>query len=339
MSDTLKIAYVGCGAIASFHLHGVTNGAPRTKITAAIDIDPAAAEAIAAETGAEVFSSLDDALANGDFDAVDIMTPHHLHEPNAIACLEAGKHVLLEKPMAPTLDACDRILAAAAASDKVFMLGENAQYWPEVCAAGKLMKDGAIGDIITAIVDFRSFPGREWFAGSNPWRFDKSQSGGGTVIDGGSHFIRPLRMWLGEIDKVIGITDRPWKEMQSESLAYAIFRFKSGATASFGCLMMDSIFAPGPAFRITGSTGEIVIDAFGGGGVMLYNREFPEGKLADGEFGDYMNSFIGEMTDFEQAALDGKALEAGPEQSLGELRTALAVYRSAKTQQWEDVWA
>jgi predicted dehydrogenase len=82
-----------------------------------------------------------------------------------------------------------------------------------------------------------------------------------------------------------------------------------------------------------------VIDAFGGGGVMLYNREFPEGKLADGEFGDYMNSFIGEMTDFEQAALDGKALEAGPEQSLGELRTALAVYRSAKTQQWEDVWA
>jgi hypothetical protein len=75
---------------------------------------------------------LHDALAWGEFDAVDIMLPHHLHEEAAVQCLEAGKHVLLEKPMAISLTACKNILACAKNSGKFFMVNENAQYWPEV---------------------------------------------------------------------------------------------------------------------------------------------------------------------------------------------------------------
>ena len=132
MSSTLKLAFLGCGGIARFHLDGIRRDAPRVTVTAAIDVDPAKANALARETGAQPCGSLDEALAGGDFDAVDIMLPHDLHEEAAIRCLEAGKHVLLEKPMAPTLDACDRILDAARRSGTVFMVAENAQYWPEV---------------------------------------------------------------------------------------------------------------------------------------------------------------------------------------------------------------
>ena len=143
MSDSLKLAFVGCGAIASFHLNGIKEHAPRIDITACIDLDESRARDYAEKTGGQAFVSLEEALATGDFDAVDIMLPHDLHEEVGIRCLEAHRHVLLEKPMAPTLDACDRILAAAAKTDKVFMVGENSQYWPEIVEAKKHIDAGA----------------------------------------------------------------------------------------------------------------------------------------------------------------------------------------------------
>ena len=85
---------------------------------------------MAKETGAEPFGSLDEALAAGTFDAALIMVPHHLHEELAVAALGAGKHVLLEKPMAPTLEACDRILAAAR------RVGHGLRRWPRTPSTG-----------------------------------------------------------------------------------------------------------------------------------------------------------------------------------------------------------
>ena len=104
---------VGCGAIARYHLDGINACAPRIQVTAVIDPDLAKAESYAAETGAAVFPSLAEALKSDTFDAVDIMVPHDLHEELTLMSFAAGKHVLLEKPMAPTLEASMRILAAA----------------------------------------------------------------------------------------------------------------------------------------------------------------------------------------------------------------------------------
>ena len=147
-TDRLKLAFVGCGAISSMHLLGIREGAAQIEVTAAVDTNLEHAKAVAEQTGAAVYSSLDQALAEGDFGAVDLMLPHHLHEDAAVAAFEAGKHELLEKPMAPTPDACERILAAAARaageSGCVFMVAENAQYWPEVVTARRLIEDGAI---------------------------------------------------------------------------------------------------------------------------------------------------------------------------------------------------
>ena len=176
------------------------------------------AEAFARETGAEPFADFDQALQQSEFDAVDLMLPHDLHEPFAMASFEAGKHLLLEKPLAPTLSACDRILAAARKSDKVFMVAENAQYWPEIVKAKELIEAGAIGEIITARAAFVMAFDKRWFPDEKPWRFELERTGGGITIDGGSHWIRPLRMWLGEIDEVVGVTDRPLSAMEGESL-------------------------------------------------------------------------------------------------------------------------
>ncbi len=340
MSQTLKLAFVGCGAIAPYHLNGIKEHAPRIQVTAAIDPNRDKAEEIAAETGAAVFGSLEEGLADGDFDAVDILTPHHLHEPQAIQAFAAGKHVVLEKPMATSLAACDRIFAAAKQAGTVFMLAENAQYWPEIVKAQELIEQGAIGDVITARAAFFMPLDPYWFPGDNPWRLNREMTGGGMTIDGGSHWLRPLRMWLGEVDEVVAVLDYPVAQMQGESHVRSLMRFRSGKFATYDGLQVDyeGVMAPEPWWRVTGTRGELLIEGgLKGGALYIYDRDNPEGKLVQEPLG-YPQSFGPELADFAAAVLDGKPLEAGPEESLGELRLALAIYRSAETHQWEKVW-
>lgn len=346
MTDKLRLALVGCGAIARYHLDGINESAPRIQVTAVIDPDAERAKSYAEETGATAFASLEEALtsdrADTIFDAVDIMVPHHLHEEVTLQALAAGKHVLLEKPMAPTLDAVERIMDAVAeaqarAPELVFMMAENAQYWPEVVQAKQLIDQGAIGEIITARAAFM-FEVDPYFFEEGGWRYSNSKAGGGVTIDGGSHWIRPLRMWMGEIDEVIGALDRPLQQMEGESLVRSIFRFQSGKIASFDALVAETIMGPEPWWRVTGTEGELVIEGGFEGRLILYNAEHRDGKVMADARG-YAKSFGPELADFSQAALDGTPLAAGPEQSVGELRTALALYRSAKSGQWEKVWA
>lgn len=335
MPPALKLAVVGCGAISNLHLPAIAKGAPRTRITAAVDVDPERARAAAARTGARAFTSLDEALASGTFDAVDLMLPHHLHEDAALRCFAAGKHVLLEKPMANDVAACARILDAARRAGTVFQVAENTQYWPEVLTAKRLLADGAIGEVVTARASFAIPPMPEFYGGANPWRLDNAIAGGGIVLDTGSHWIRPLRMWLGEVDEVTGALGRPWQAMQGESLVRALLRFRSGLVASLDGLMKDPPFVPEPMFRLTGTTGEITIER--PGRVVLWTARAPEGEQA-GEVGGYLESYYGQFADFEAAVLDGRPLAAPAEFAIGELRTALALYRAAETGRWEKVW-
>ncbi|MBM3276839.1 MAG: Gfo/Idh/MocA family oxidoreductase [Candidatus Handelsmanbacteria bacterium] len=337
MPDTLRLALLGCGAIARYHLNGIKERVPRVKVTAAIDTDRAKAEAYAAETGAQVFTSYDEALEMGQFDAVDILLPHDLHEPCALKAFAAGKHVLLEKPMAPTLEGCARILEASKKAGTVFMVAENAQYWPEVVKAQEVIQSGDLGEIITARAAFVCEFDEYWFKEKKPWRYEKSRAGGGITIDGGSHWIRPLRMWMGELDEVVAVIGHPLAQMEGESLVRAIFRFQSGAVAGFDAMMVATPMGPEPWWRITGTKGELVLDGAFGGGIRLYDREHRQGRTLMEPQG-YAKSFGPELEDFARAVLDGKPLAAGPESALGELRAALAIYRSASSRQWEKVW-
>ena len=339
MTQNVKLALVGCGAISPMHLRGIKSTDGRIVVTAAIDPVRANADKVARQTGAEVFSSLGEALERGEFEAVDILVPHHLHAELAEQAFTAGKHVLLEKPMGPTVEACERILAAARDAGTVFMVAENAQYWPEVVTAKTLIDEGQVGELVTAsaVIHTPLVMAGSFYAGDKPWRFDNEIAGGGLTIDTGSHWIRPLRMWLGEIDEVIAATGRPPERMQGESLAKALFRFESGLFASFEALLADAVMAMQPFFRIQGSRGEIVIESDLGGRVKLFNHDHPGGEQI-GEQAGYLASYGPQFVDFAAAILDGKIPDASAEYSLGELRTALAMYRSVHSRTWEKVW-
>jgi predicted dehydrogenase len=174
-----------------------------------------------------------------------------------------------------------------------------------------------------------------FYGGPRAWRLNTEVAGGGIVLDAGSHWIRPLRMLLGEVDEVVGALGRPYEAMQGESLVRALLRFRSGVVAVLDGIMKEAPFVPEAMFRITGSNGEITIERTGR--VVIWDAENCEGRPM-GEIGGYVRSYPGQFADFAAAVLDGKPLAAGPQESIGELRTALALYRSAETKRWEKVW-
>jgi predicted dehydrogenase len=217
------------------------------------------------------------------------------------------------------------------------MVAEQAQYWPDARKVQELIQTGAIGEIITARAFFGGPVGNR-SAGPRPWRYDLAQAGGGITMDGGAHWLRPLRMWLGEIDEVVAVVGHPLAEMEGESLARALLRFRSGAVAVFDALHAGAVMGPGEEFRITGTEGELLIEKGLQGRLLLFDQANPSGEviLTKGDGRDA--SFGYELADFTNAVLTGTPLAAGPEYSLGELRTALAIYRSAESRQWEKVW-
>lgn len=334
----LKIAFVGCGLIARSHWQGIQEQAPRIEVTAAIDTNRERADEMAAKVGGRAFYSLEEALAEGDFDAVDIMLPHNQHEAAAALAFAAGKHVLLEKPMSTTLESCTRILAAAARAGTVFMVAEQSEYWPDAVAVRQLIRDGALGDIITARALFGGHTPLPLGNSPKPWRYDREVAGGGLAIDGGAHWIRPLRMWLGEIDAVVAVLGYPVAEMEGESLVRALLRFESGVVAVFDALSVGFEVGPREEFRVTGSAGEIVIEKGREGRVLFFDRDTPKGRQIMAPGKGRQAGFGLELDDFAHAVLEGRPPAAGPEYSLGELRTALAMYRSAESRQWEKVW-
>lgn len=345
----VRLALVGCGAISPLHRFGIEQSEAPIDIVAVVDPDRHRLREAAEATGASGFTTLEAAVESTGPDAVDLMLPHHLHEPIAVQCFEAGLHVLLEKPMAPTLDECDRIMAAARTAGTVFMVAENAQYWPEVLTVAAELQAGAIGAVVTArastffppLPDFYGTAGddgqgRIGTDGDRPWRFDQAIAGGGVAIDTGSHWLRPLCIWLGELDSVVAALGHPFPDMAGESLVRSLLRFRSGVVAGFDALLTDAPLAPEVLFRLTGTEGELTIDM--AGRVMRYRKGERRGAQV-GATGGYLDSYAGQFTDFAAAVLHGTPPAAGPEAALGELRAALAMYRSAGSGRWEEVWA
>lgn len=213
----LRLALVGCGQISHAHLAGI-HGMCKGCVEVTVLIDPARerAEELAALVVAgggrapAIFTSLDEAITAEDvakledaddlplFEAVDVMLPHQLHLPITLQCLRSKKHVLLEKPLAPTVADAETILAAADRAAKVdgvvFMVAENSQYWPEVQTAVDLIDSGAIGEVLTAKACFNMrkppavYAREGQFRGANgenshrPWRYDNQVAGGGRPL-------------------------------------------------------------------------------------------------------------------------------------------------------------
>jgi predicted dehydrogenase len=185
------VAIVGCGRIADLQCLGYLEH-PRARIHAVCDVDEGLARSRAAAWGApRVYTDLDALLRDPEVQAVEILTPHHLHADHAVAALEAGKHVSLQKPPARTLAEYERIARAAQRSGTRFRVFENFMHYPPHVKALQLVAEGAIGTPLSVRVKTaagRFGDGWEVKPATQAWRLDPETCGGGaTTFDHGYH--------------------------------------------------------------------------------------------------------------------------------------------------------
>ena len=194
MVERIKIGIVGCGAVTEmFHLPALL-AREDLQVTAVIDRNLDRAKILSQQSGAQPFSSVQDAM--GSFDAAIVALPHQLHASACIELLEAGKHVLVEKPMALSTQECEDMNAAAARSGKTITVGQMRRFCPAVSAAKIFLENNLIGEIQRFhIQEGNVF---DWPAASD-YFLKKETSGGGVLIDTGAHTFDMILWLFGEV--------------------------------------------------------------------------------------------------------------------------------------------
>jgi len=189
-----RVALLGGGFMARTHAQSYTGLGDRATVAVVCALE--GGEAIAAELGAEAATDWERVVAAPDIDAVDVCLPTPLHRPVALRALAAGKHVLLEKPIALSLDDADAIGAAASAAGRVLMVGHVLRYMPEIVEMRRILESGEVGRPLAATALRLSAP-PDW----NQWMLDPDKSGG-VLVDMMVHDFDILNALLGPAERV-----------------------------------------------------------------------------------------------------------------------------------------
>jgi len=146
----IKIGITGCGMIGTAHVVGLAaNAQEGVEYAAVCDSDKEKCDAFAAKYGLKAYYDFAEMLGDDDIDFVDICLPSFMHEEFAVAAAKAGKHILLEKPIAFTMEAALNIYAAAREHGVKVMIAQNLRCWPEYAKIKELIDSGILGDIVT----------------------------------------------------------------------------------------------------------------------------------------------------------------------------------------------
>ena len=215
--------------------------------------------------GIETYTSVSTMLKKSDVDLVTIITPHNTHAALALQCLNAGRGVVCEKPLAITTAECDRMIAAAR-KNRVLLSTYHNRHWDGCIleAVRKVRKQRLIGDVIRIEAHGGGYrKPRSW------WRSSKSISGG-VLYDWGVHLLEySLQLIDSEIVEVMGVSTSGywgpktrWKKDANEDEAYALVRFKSGQWMSLSVSSIDSNpKADRGMLEVTGTKGTYLMGA------------------------------------------------------------------------------
>ena len=225
--DVFRVSVIGTGAIAQVvHLPTLTQ-LPGVKIVSLCDVDTAKGQALANRFGIpRVCPAEADVFADPEVDGVVICAPSLQHEPLSIAALEAGKHVLVEKPLALTSAGAARVVAAAEKADRTLMVAMNNRYRPDVVALKPFLTGGELGE--TFFMKGAAL-NRKVRHVRPTWRHRPTTAGGGALMDLGVQTL-DLCLWLLDYPPVrrVHAHAHPGENMEVEDSAIATFELDDG---------------------------------------------------------------------------------------------------------------
>jgi UDP-N-acetyl-2-amino-2-deoxyglucuronate dehydrogenase len=226
----VKFAVVGCGNVGSRHL-AVIQAQEGATIAGFCDIDPGKLERQGAlYEGAKAYSSIDDLLRHSDADVVNVCTPHYLHREHTLQAIRAGRHVLVEKPMALRACDCDEMIDAAGKAGTLLMVVKQNRYNVPVALTREAVDRGRLGRILMAQCNVIWNRWDGYYAQST-W-LGRKEFEGGALYTQVSHFIDLLIWLVGEVVDAGGRIETKNHSVEIEDCGTAWLRFAEGAMGS-----------------------------------------------------------------------------------------------------------
>jgi predicted dehydrogenase len=227
--DSLRIGLVGAGAISTQHLEAI-EALPSTRLVAVMSASPEHAQAAGESQGVPWTTRLEELLEREDVDAVTICTPSGLHPAQALAALRAGKHVLVEKPLALTVADADAVIAEAQRRGRVVAVVSQRRFEPAVRTLKAAVDAGRLGRIILVIGEGLYHRPQSYYD-SAAWRGTVALDGG-VLMNQAIHTVDLIRWIGGPVSAVAGQVATLGHEMEAEDTAAVAIRFASGALGS-----------------------------------------------------------------------------------------------------------
>lgn len=331
MIEPLRLGIIGAGlAVKHLHWPALQRLRDQYRCVAVADVDGARAADVAQLVGAaHTFTDYRELLALDAVEAVLLSLPIHLTAPITLAAAQAGKHVILEKPVGTNLEQARTLCTQVAPLPVAILVAENFRYRADIRKARQMIDAGALGDVIFVrmhalgradTTDPQSFA-------STPWRRDP-QYRGGQMLDGGVHHAAALRMLMGEAEWIQAFLKHGHSDLNGPTTMSMNLRFRSGALGSYvySAVCQDN----DPAFmRLTiyGSTG--TLDLSDKQGLRLIHPDRTVEMIALDNDAD-THGYYGEFLNFYTAIREGAPVVATMEESYKDMELILRAVDSAE---------
>jgi len=247
---------VGAGVIGTLHAEAI-GLVPGARLAAVTDVVPESAKDLAGRYGCTAEPDLAALLARPDVDVVSVCVPSGLHAEVAAMAAAAGKHLVIEKPIDVTLEAADRLIAAAGAAGVTMTVISQHRFDAGLGELRRLLESGALGTLLLGEASTKWYRTQGYYD-SAQWRGTWAMDGG-SLMNQGVHYVDLLRWCMGPVAEVTAVCATQAHQVEVEDTALAIVRFASGALAT---IVSSTAVYPGFSQRleITGTEGTVVVE-------------------------------------------------------------------------------
>ena len=316
--EKVGLCIAGCGNFAHTHANAAAQRSEAVELYFA-SRRAAKAGAYAQQYGAAgAFGSYEEAARDPRVDAFIFCTPHALHRSHFDLAAAHGKHVMMDKPIATSLEDARAMQRRAQEAGIRFAVAENYRYMPTLRAATELIQQGAIGSLRALHVQATKYQR------STGWRLSRAMMGGGALMDAGIHKIAALRMLAGDPQQVSAVSPpKRFPEMEGEEAVSLWARFPSGAIATL-TYSWAALGEPGTQHvLILGDQGYIEFDLYSDT-LQLWTETRQETLTFISDF----NGISTMLAAFLDSIVYGTPVFISPEEAIGDLRFVMAAYAS-----------
>ncbi|MGQ9720471.1 MAG: Gfo/Idh/MocA family protein [Candidatus Jordarchaeum sp.] len=336
----LRIGVLGCGTAAHFHA-SACRPSQKIKLVSAYDANYENTKKLADIYHLTASRNYQDILKSNDVDAVLIALPHFLHSDLTIEAAEAGKHILCEKPMAPTLEECDTMIKAAKKAGVKLMIAENHRFLPAHKLIKKVLNEGLIG-IPLLVRGYEGVDETPDLSIPEHWKGSPEKAGGGVLMDAGVHKFAILNWMLGDVSLAYCWLAKQMIKLENKAddNAMMFMKFESGCIGEI--VVSDTVFStPNNRLEFYGTEGTILEDHSWKKPVQIFSTVKEAGEKRYQWYSPdvehepfpmyYIISFRHEDEHFAECVLEDKQPVFTPEEAKKAVAMVLLGYLSAKT--------